>query len=520
MDIVTGNGPVESKKKTGVVLIHGLTGTPVEMKPLEKHLKKLGVDVENVLLAGHGGSNADVIASTWQQWLQSARDGVKAILSRNEKVIICGLSMGSLLASIIAAEESRVAGVVICSPTLFYDGSVLDNSLIDWVYASDIPRNVMKSMVRILPLLGKTFYWEELPPYGIRDQRIQRQITKSIEAAKIGGTNEFGVFRTYYGPLVEMLDMVEVARKSFSKIKVPVLQLHSLDDTIASIHNSTETYLRLASNNKLLFLMTGCDHVMTLDLQRQLVHKMIGRFVEAYSEKNNQQIRSVLAPVLSEAKFAKGGTINAMVSPEMHGLSKEEWKAVYPSRRFAHLASVSDVHQLHSIVLRDAATPIMSLPVFIGEYGQSMPLAATNSLWRVVSNLMAPQNATVFGIGSMVDELPDLGINATIGSEAKSKAYSHLIRIIESLGKSGKVDAFSSVLQSSAELPKPAMLLRANDNKALRINEEVQSLLEGKQVFSHRNILRNSLTKFIQIALPAKNSQPEPMLYEATATAG
>lgn len=520
MDIVTGNEPVESKKKTGVVLIHGLTGTPVEMKPLEKHLKKLGFDVENVLLAGHGGSNADVIASTWQQWLQSARDGVKAILSRNEKVIICGLSMGSLLASIIAAEESRVSGVVICSPTLFYDGSVLQNSLIDWVYASDIPRNTMKAMVRILPILGKTWYWEELPPYGIRDERIQKQITKSIEAAKAGGTNEFGVFRTYYGPLVEMLDMVEVARKSFSKIKVPVLQLHSLDDTIASIHNSTEAYLRLGTNNKALFLMTGCDHVMTLDLQRQLVHKMIGRFVESYSEKNNQQVRSVIAPVLGEAKFAKGGTINAMISPEMHGLTKEEWKALYPDRRFAHLASVSDVHQLHSIVMRDAANPLMSLPVFMGEYGQTMPLAATNTMWRMVSNLMAPSNATVFGIGSMVDELPDLGVNSAAGSEAQSKAYSHLIRIIESLGKSGKVDAFSSVLQRTAELPKPAMLYRANDNKQVRLNADVQSLIEGKQVFSHRNIVRNSLTKFIQIAMPVRSNQPEPVLYEATATAG
>ena len=523
MDIVSERKPAEeSKKRTGVVLIHGLTGTTVEMKPLEKYLRKLGIDVENVMLAGHGGSNDDVINSSWPEWLDSARNGVRRILTNNDRVIVCGLSMGSIIAACLAAEESRVSAVVMCSPTLYYDGSVLGNSLVDWIYYSGTFTRCMKALVQTVPAIGRNFYWEELPPYGIRDERIQRQITKSIEAARDGGDNEFGVFRTYYRPLTEMMDLVSHARKQLSKVKVPVLQLHSLDDTLASIHNATDTYLSLGSNNKALFLLTGCDHVMTLDLQRNLVHKMIGRFVQSISEPSNEYrtVRSVVSPVLADAKFAKGGTINAMISPEMHGLNREEWKALYPGRRFAHLASVADVHQLHSIVLRDAAVPLMSLPVFIGEYNQTNSWGENNKFWHSFSKMLTPKNATVFGVGSTIVELPGLGLNKAAAEESNSRALAQLVRIVESMGKSAGVDAYSNVQTMIPELPQPAVLYRANDNKVLRLNTKVHKLLNGSQTFSHRNLLREYFAKFIQIALPEPSAESEPQMIGAAASAG
>ncbi len=534
MDIVADcQGPNPGAKRTGVVLVHGLTGTPVEMKPLEKYLSKSGIEVENVLLAGHGSTNEAIVASTWRQWLDSVRDGVKKILSTNDRVIICGLSMGSLLASKVAAEESRVSGLVLMSPTLKYDGSVLDNSLVDLVVTSELPRRIMHRMVRLLPLLGKHCYWEELPPYGIRDERIQKQITKSIQAAKKGGNNEFGVFRTYYGPLAEMLELVEHARTALAKVRVPVLVMQSLDDTICSINNSTEAYLNLGSNNKALFLLSGCDHVMTLDLQRNLVHKMVGRFVAAFSEPNTESntVRSVLTPVLKEARFAKGGSLSAMISPEMHGLNRTEWKALYPGRRYAHLASVADVHELHSLVLRDQAEPVMSLPVFIGEYSQNAYAASkfsqggrqagASAVWRQIAGLLTPPEATVLGLGSYIHELPGLGLNQEAGVETQSKSYANMIRIIDSLAKSARVDACTNIQQQIPELPQPAVILRANDKKQVLLNKRVSRLLEGQERFYHRNILREAFARFIQVSLPDMPSAgSEEFNFESAVSAG
>lgn len=510
MDIVSSNtGAGLSTKRTGIVLLHGLTGTSVEMKPLQKHFEKIGFDVENVLLAGHGGDHHKMIDSTWTQWMDSARQAMKGILLRNDRVIICGLSMGALIAASLAAEENRVSALVMLSPTLSYDGSIKDNNVVDSIVGSTIARNLMRFAVKSVPALGKMLFWEESPPYGIRDERIQKQITKSIEAARAGANNEYGVFRTYYASFRQMWDLVDHVRASFSTIKCPVLMMHSLDDTLVSIHNATETYLNLGSNNKALFMLTGCDHVMTLDLQRQLVQKTIASFVQAYSEFSCEfrTVRSVITPVLQEAKIAKGGNISAIVSPEMHGLNKEEWKALYPDRRYAHLASVSDVRELHSIVLRDKAQPLISLPVFVGDYGQVALFEKSSRIGNMLSRALVSGNAAILGVGSLIAELPGLGLNNSAGDESKSKALSQLIRIVESMGKTSGVDALMNVQHKIPALPEPALLERANDRRPVRLDEQVYKLLSGAHTLCHRHRLRRIFARFVQVELPMQPSR-------------
>lgn len=520
MDIVSEEKEIDANKKqrrTGVLLVHGLTGTPTEMKPLEKYLQRAGLDTENVLLAGHGAGSAEIIASSYKDWIESVRQSLAKLLERNDRAIICGLSMGALLACEAALSESRVSGLVLMSPTLRYDGSVLDDSIIDWIWGSSLTRQVMKSMVKTFPFLGEKFYWEELPPYGIRDERIQRQITKSIEASKAGGGNEFGVFRTYYGPLAQMMDLVDRVQRGFAKLKCPVLLMHSLDDTIASIHNASETYLKVGSNNKALFLISGCDHVMTLDLQRSLVHKTIGRFVEAYSGilQENRSVRSIVAPVLSETKFAKGGSLSALISPEMHGLNKDEWKLLYPTRRFAHLASISDVQQLHSIVLRDQGQVVLSLPVFIGAYQQDLALRRRKGWTGLLRAMLAP-DVSVFGVGSLISELPGLGLNKASTNEAQAKSYAQLIRIVDSMARSHKVDAFSNTQQHVPELPEPAAIHRANDKRAIKLCPRVRDLIAGKSDFLHRNFVSDHFSRFIRVAVP-QHDEAEPAAHNARA---
>jgi carboxylesterase len=474
------------------------------MKPLEKHLVKLGFDVENVLLAGHGGGHEEMIDSLWTHWLESARQAVRNILSRNDRVMICGLSMGGLIGASIAAEESRVSSLVMLSPTLSYDGSILDNNLVDSIFNSAFARSVMRGVVKALPILGRQLFWEESPPYGIRDQRIQRQITKSIEAARAGGNNEFGVFRTYYASFKQMWDLVDHVRNCFAKVKCPTLLIHSLDDTLVSLHNSTETYLKIGASNKALFLLTGCDHVMTLDLQRNLVHRTIGQFAQKFSEVTTEfkTVRSVISPVLEDAKIAKGGNVSAIISPEMHGLNKEEWKALYPGRRYAHLASVSDVHELHSIVIRDKAQPLMSLPVFVGEYGQVSLFKKSGKIWNAISKFLVSPHATVFGVGSLIVELPGLGLNKSAEIDSQAKALSQLARIVESMAKTAGADAYTNVQHEIPTLPAPAVLERATDNRAVPLDDRVLRLLTGAETFCHRGALQGFFSKFSQVSLP------------------
>lgn len=500
MDVVEKNAFAHDPKTTGVVLIHGLTGAPTEMKPLEKYLRKLGFEVENVCLAGHGAGHAEIIASSWTEWIDSARQGVQKVLAKFDQVIIAGLSMGAVIGSVVAGEEKRVAGLVMMSPTLRYDGSVLFDSIIDWIYHSDAVTRSVAVVSKAIPFVGSNFYWEELPPYGIRDERIQRQITKSIEAAKVSGSNDFGSFRTYYKNLAEMVDLVDFAAARFCRVECPTLLMYSLDDTLAGMNNATKCYLEVGSANKALFVMNGCDHVMTLDLQRHLVHKLVGRFAQNFSSSTpaEKSVRGVIAPVLAEAKFAKDGTVTTTISPEMHGLDKDEWQQIYPGKRYAHMAPVSDVDQLHSVVVRDRAQTLLNLPLFIGSYQQS----SQSPLPKLLSNVLLGKNATVLGIGSLNHEVPGLGVNAEGSSEAKAFAAASLHRVINSLAKTAKVNAISSVQENLPALPAPAVMLRASDNKPIPASESINALLSGASKFHHLSPMLNWLSRSLEVTLP------------------
>ena len=63
--IMLKGGPV------GILLIHGLGGTPVEMRMTARGLNKAGFTVYCCQLAGHCGSEADLLATGWQDWFGS-----------------------------------------------------------------------------------------------------------------------------------------------------------------------------------------------------------------------------------------------------------------------------------------------------------------------------------------------------------------------------------------------------------------------------------------------------------------
>lgn len=266
--------------RIGVLLLHGLTGMPSELRPLEKFLQKNGIETEAPVLAGHGGTHLDLNRVKFKEWVDSARDSLTLLLKRVDRVFLCGLSMGGTIAAMLALEiPEQCAGLILLSPTLDYDGSNLDNLTHQRAFKSKTLRNVLHALTEYIPGFGDAFYWTETPPYGLKDKRLQAQITKSIEAAKIGQSNEFGLFRTYFSSLHQMKLLTDQFHQMASRVDCPVLILHSLEDTLASMNNATEMYKSLGSQDKRLIAFTGCDHVMTLDLQRHFVLKRVGEFI-------------------------------------------------------------------------------------------------------------------------------------------------------------------------------------------------------------------------------------------------
>lgn len=102
-----------------VVLFHGLTGTPEEMRGLGDLLYAAGYSVQIPLLAGHGATIEEMRVTTAATFIESARQELTKIDLTGGNVVLVGLSFGALLALLLAAENpDRVRGAVLLSPPL------------------------------------------------------------------------------------------------------------------------------------------------------------------------------------------------------------------------------------------------------------------------------------------------------------------------------------------------------------------------------------------------------------------
>ncbi|MGE0855366.1 MAG: alpha/beta hydrolase, partial [Hyphomicrobiaceae bacterium] len=147
--------------RVGVLLIHGLCGTPAEVRFVAQGIARAGYTVHCPMIAGHGRSIWSLKASTWQEWLESM-EAALVELRRECDVVICGgLSTGAVLSLMLAARHpDLVQGTALFSPTLWINGWS-----IPW-YAR------LFKLVRFRWLAGLMDF-DDMEPYGIKDDRVR-----------------------------------------------------------------------------------------------------------------------------------------------------------------------------------------------------------------------------------------------------------------------------------------------------------------------------------------------------------
>lgn len=241
--------------RTGVLLLHGLGGTPVEMRFVALGLARAGMTVSCPQLAAHSGNFDELQESRWQQWYASAEAALDELRNRCDTVIVAGLSMGAVLALMLAAERKEdVDGVALYSPTLSLDGWG-----VPW-YARLFKLIRQKSV-------AKWFNFAERDPYGVKDPRIRSLVTAAIES---GDSAEAGMLKAPGGAMFEMGCLVNAVRGRANLIQQPVLLVHPREDDRASIRNSFWLQRNLAGTVDMVVL-DDSYHVVTVDRQRHLV---------------------------------------------------------------------------------------------------------------------------------------------------------------------------------------------------------------------------------------------------------
>lgn len=104
---------------TGILLIHGFTGSPKSMKPWGERMAAEGHTVRVPRLPGHGTRWQDMNLTRWEDWYAEADRSYLELAKSCERVFVCGLSMGGSLTLRLAEQYGdAIRGIVLVNPAV------------------------------------------------------------------------------------------------------------------------------------------------------------------------------------------------------------------------------------------------------------------------------------------------------------------------------------------------------------------------------------------------------------------
>lgn len=216
---------------SGILLIHGFTGSAAHMRKLADELARRGRTVRTINLPGHAQTEADMAKADWQQWLQAAKEAAYAMMQETRTFTVCGLSMGGVLALLVAQQMKVDACVSISAP--------------------------MAVQNRFLPLAKLCAPFLPRISWGPADERHQT-LDKAYDYGYSG-------FPTAKG--ADLHHLIRLARKNLFNINCPILCIQSEDDeTIWA--GSADTILEgVSSEIRQKLWLKGVPHVCTISTE-------------------------------------------------------------------------------------------------------------------------------------------------------------------------------------------------------------------------------------------------------------
>lgn len=223
-----------------VLCLHGLTGTPYEIRPPAEALAQAGFYCEGPLLPGHGTTPKELARVPWQSWVDAVLAAHDSLASRHQRVYAVGLSLGGLL-TLALSERRGLRGLSVLAVPLD----------LGWLVHRGVPW-----LSRIVGQLPKT--------PAILD----------LEAR----TRHPGYDRMPLRAVHQLLMLSADVRSGLSRIEAPVQLIFSRLDPTVPVRNAEILMTGLPQGDRELHWLERSGHVLPVDFERALVASRVVEF--------------------------------------------------------------------------------------------------------------------------------------------------------------------------------------------------------------------------------------------------
>jgi carboxylesterase len=243
-NIIRGADPISVLgDKTGILLLHGFTGSPFEMKYLVEAAQNKGYTVEAPLFKGHGTSVKELKSAHWIHWFEDAKKALFNLRKKCNKIVIIGLSMGATIGLHLAAHY-QVEGVAALSPSIKLKPFKLRYCRYLYPIIRYIRKNKTKNFSEDFRQLDKMSY----PKVPIKSIRQLHELNKHV-----------------------MDDLTD--------IYVPILLMHSAKDKVIDAKSVRGMHDKISSAHKIMLQLKESGHIMSLDVEKEIVIREVLKFI-------------------------------------------------------------------------------------------------------------------------------------------------------------------------------------------------------------------------------------------------
>ena len=243
-----------------VLLFHGLTGSPFEMKKYGDFLFNNGYDVFCYSFPGHGERISEIETVTWQDWCDFAQNKYDNLRKNYDKFFVSGLCLGAAMAVYLGEHNKDLTGIVALSTTLFLDGFC-------------IPKTITLLPFALSTIIRFYYTFPEDDCFGVKNERTRKSLAKITAKANISMDNY---------PLNcvdELLKLSKNVRKNLKNVTCPVLCIHSKFDNLSSPKSAKVVLKGISSQIKQYVELNDSYHMILYDNEKEFVMNTVKEFL-------------------------------------------------------------------------------------------------------------------------------------------------------------------------------------------------------------------------------------------------